>query len=95
MIGASRLLNGGSVLVSIIYQANRIPFGEILSSKSISEEISDTVSVDDISTVEDPNINITHAELPTEPFIDKFVEPFVIIGATGVAVYLFFHVRSQ
>ena len=67
---------------------------EILYSGSPSKMLSDTVAVDDIEKLEHTGVNVTHGELPSENFLDRIVEPFVIIGATGVAVYLLFHIRS-
>ena len=67
---------------------------EVLFSGSLSKQAADTVAVDDIQTIELPSVKSTHGELPAESFLDRIVEPFVIIGVTAVAIYLFFHVRS-
>jgi hypothetical protein len=67
---------------------------EILSSGTHSRMYTDTVAVDDIGSIENESINVTRGELPSEAFLDRFIEPFVIIGATGVAIYLLFHIRS-
>jgi len=67
---------------------------EVLLSHSFNEHYADTVFVDDVGALELSSVKATHAELPSEMFLDRILEPFVIIGATGVAVYLFFHIRS-
>jgi len=67
---------------------------ELLFTQSMKEEFADTVRVDDIPGLELPSARSTHGELPSGSFIDRVIEPFVIIGATGVVVYLFFHVRT-
>jgi hypothetical protein len=83
-----------TVMAEVICQAIKNASREILFSKSFSEHSIDTVSVDDISTIEYSAARSTHGELPAEDFLDRIVEPFIIIGATGVVIYLFFHVRS-
>jgi len=67
---------------------------EVLYSGAPAVESADTVRVDEIQNLELASVRATHAELPAETFPDRVLEPLVIIGATGVAVYLFFHVRS-
>ena len=68
--------------------------GEVLYSGSPKRESVDTVSVESIPSIETAAIKSTHGELPSETFLDRIIEPVVLIGATGVAVYLFFHIRS-
>jgi len=67
---------------------------EVVYSGSTAQESVDTVAVDNIPDLELPSARSTHAELPAESFLDRVLEPVVIIGATGVSIYLFFHVRS-
>ncbi|HYQ86883.1 MAG TPA: hypothetical protein VES59_06545 [Bacteroidota bacterium] len=67
---------------------------EVLYSGAPAVESADTVRVDEIPNLELASARSTHAELPAETFPDRVLEPLVIIGATGVAVYLFFHVRT-
>lgn len=83
-----------TISVDCSYQIQNRGTKEVLRSESLSRSYGDTISVDDVSQVESDGVRSTHAELPSENFLDKIVEPFVIIGATGVAVYLFFHIRS-
>ena len=54
----------------------------------------DTVKVDDVPELETASAKSTRGELPSDGFLDRVVEPFVIMGAAGVAIYLFFHVRG-
>ena len=68
---------------------------EILFSGLLKEQSADTVAVDDIPNLELASAPSTHCELPNETFIDRVIEPFIIIGATGAAVYLFFYVRTK
>jgi hypothetical protein len=92
LFGAERVQR--SITAGFSFETLDTRSGEILSTWTLSRASTDTVDVDDISELEQPSTRSTHAEIPNEPFIDRFVEPFVIIGATGVAVYLFFHIRS-
>ena len=67
---------------------------EVLYSNSPVKVVTDTVLVDDIPMLERDVPTHGRAELPSEMFFDRAVEPLLIIGATGIAVFLLFHVRS-
>ena len=75
-------------------QVVRTGTNEVTYSNSPSGEFVDTIFVDDISKLERGASPSVRGELPSEEFFDRAVEPLIIIGATGVAVFLFFHVRS-
>ncbi|MBI1806362.1 MAG: hypothetical protein HYR76_04850 [Ignavibacteria bacterium] len=92
MFGSKKVRRTISVGVSV--ESMNTKTKEVLFSGFLRKEVSDTVAVDDIPTLELASAKSTHAELPPETTFDRIVEPFVIIGATGVIVYLFFHVRS-
>ena len=83
-----------AVAVGFSYQSTSSRTQEVVASGKLSQGYSDTVDVDAISALEYRSAGTTHAEIPPENFLDRVVEPFIIIGATRVAVYLFFHVRS-
>jgi len=83
-----------SIVVHIQAQIYNSQTGSILSGKLLTGEHRDTVSVDDIPLLENANVPMTKADLPDESFIDRFIEPFVIVGTAGVAIFLFFHIRS-
>lgn len=68
---------------------------EVLLSDSFNEQSRDTINADEVNNVELASAPSTHAEIPGEAVIDRLVEPFIIIGATGAVVYLFFYVRSK
>ncbi len=80
--------------VSLAYQSADEETKEIRSSRTLLDDDVDTVSVGEISTLEQPALKSTHAILPDASALDRFMEPLIIVGATAVAVYLFFHVRS-
>ncbi|MBI3364713.1 MAG: hypothetical protein HY033_07375 [Ignavibacteriae bacterium] len=79
---------------SVTCQVVKTATKEVMLSSSLSRELTDTVLVDDISGLERGTPAGGRGELPSEGFFDRALEPLMIIGATGVAVYLFFHVRS-
>lgn len=83
-----------SVTVRVQAQIYDTETGIILSGESLIAEHRDTIYVDDIPMFENPEIPMTKADLPDESFIDRFIEPIIIVGTAGVAVFLFFHIRS-
>lgn len=54
----------------------------------------DTLSVDDVSRVEHPGVAATHAVLPSEGFFSSWLEPLIVVGAIGVAIFMLFTTRS-
>lgn len=68
--------------------------GVVLYGGALARVWSDTVAIDDIGALELAGAPSTRGEIPEGGLLDRFIEPFVIIGTTGVAVYLFFHLRS-
>ena len=69
--------------------------GVVRLSDTFQRSISDTVQVSDIEHLESTGIKSTTGTLPSETFLDRIVEPFIIIGTTGVVVYLLFNIRSS
>ena len=57
--------------------------------------INDTVRVDQINTIENNSYPFTKGQVPAEPFLPSLIEPVIAIGATALAVILFFTVRSK
>ena len=92
MFGTKRVHRNASA--AFAYQIVEKGTGKIIAGGNSTKQYSDVIRMDDISSLENNGIRSTHAEVPTDSFFDRVVEPFVIIGAAGTAVYLFFHVRS-
>jgi hypothetical protein len=67
---------------------------EVIYSGMVKHEMADSVKVDAVPSIENESVPASRATLPSEKGMDRFVEPFVIIGATAVAIFLLFHVRS-
>jgi len=84
-----------TISARLTIQATNNKTGEVLLSKSLNEHSSDTVALNEIFKYELASSKSTQGEIPPENMLDRFIEPFIIIGATGVAVFLFFHIRTQ
>lgn len=68
---------------------------EILLNSLFQSMVRDTIFANMISIVEDKSIPLTIAPLPSGNYLDRLIEPILILGATGAAVYLFYHVRTK
>jgi hypothetical protein len=69
--------------------------GEVRLTDHFARTITDTVRVDDIASLETASVQSTQGAPPRETFLDRIAEPFLIVGATGVAVYLLFNIRTS
>ncbi len=83
-----------SVSVVIPFLTKDVQSNFVIESRTLTYNYSDTISTDFIPSLEQTEFPCTHAPMPERDFFDHLLEPIIIIGATGVAVYLFFHVRS-
>ncbi len=63
--------------------------------KKIQYVYIDTVSYDQLKNLQNISYPFTESEIPAEPFISSFWEPVVAVGATALAVILFFTIRSK
>jgi hypothetical protein len=72
-----------------------IPNGEKLKTFEFEKSIIDTINYDQLTLIENRSYQFTVGNAPDEPFFSNILEPVVAIGATAVAVYLFFSVRSK
>jgi hypothetical protein len=68
--------------------------GKILWSKQFSESMIDTVNFTDVDQMNNSSLPITSFHKPELSFLDSVLEPAIVIFSTGVAVYLFFTIRS-
>ncbi len=80
--------------VALRMTAIRIEDGKILWAKSKGASFVDTVYVDEIPDLQVSSDQIAKGVMPQRSAMEKFIEPFIIVGAAGVAVYLFFTIRS-
>jgi hypothetical protein len=67
---------------------------EVLFVGAVSRAYKDTVNVGDVAELESSSISFTHGEPPGTEFLEDVLEPIIIVGASAVAIYLFFTVRS-
>ncbi len=82
------------VTVTVPFTLSERQTGKVLRSETIEHVFADTVATGEISQLEQQHIPSTVAPLPDRSFFDKLLEPLLIIGSTGVAIFLFFHIRS-
>jgi len=83
-----------SIRLSLIATLTSLSNGKILFSKQISESVVDTVNYADIEKMNNASLPMTNFQRPELSFFDSFLEPAIVIFSTGVAVYLFFTIRS-
>lgn len=83
-----------TVSVSLTARASRSSNGEVILSRDLGSTFEDTMAASDIQRVENSSLPLTRGELEGGSFPGSIVEPAVIVGALGVALYLLFHVRS-
>lgn len=62
--------------------------------QQFDEEFTDTISVAKIDQIENPIVDASKGTLESGGFFSTFLEPIVLLGSIGVAVFLLFHVRS-
>ncbi|HTY11659.1 MAG TPA: hypothetical protein VMF88_11380 [Bacteroidota bacterium] len=80
--------------VSFRFSAIRAADGKVLLSATHARAFSDTVNVDEISKLQESSKQVASASLPERSAFERFIAPLIIAGAAGVAVYLFFTIRS-
>jgi len=66
----------------------------IIGSLTTSRVSRDTLRENDVESMENGEMEFTRGTVPDLDSWDRFIEPFVIIGAAGTAIFLFFQVRS-
>ncbi len=63
--------------------------------KNFHYSYADTVNYEQLQNLQNISYPFTHGEIPAEPFLSSFFEPVGAVGATALAVILFFTVRSK
>ncbi|MGB9695878.1 MAG: hypothetical protein ACP5P3_01685 [Ignavibacteria bacterium] len=67
----------------------------ILLVNSVKAKYQDEVLLDYIDYVQDPELPFTCAELPRMRFTDRYLVPTIMIAVSGLAIVLFFTIRSK
>jgi hypothetical protein len=81
------------VEVGVRMTAMRSVDGKILWAGTKSSLYTDTVYVSDIPKLQQSSEHIARGVMPQRSAMERFIEPFIIVSAAGVAVYLFFTIR--
>jgi hypothetical protein len=68
--------------------------GQLLVGETWREQYTDTVCVEDLDRLETPGVPATRGVLPSEGLFSSLLEPLILLGAVGVAVFLLFTSRS-
>jgi hypothetical protein len=68
--------------------------GRLLVGETWREQCTDTVCVEDLERLETPGVPATRGVLPSEGLFSSLLEPLILLGAVGVAVFLLFSSRS-
>jgi hypothetical protein len=67
----------------------------VLLSNSVKAKYQDKVLLDYIDYIQDQNLYFARAELPKIKFIDQYLVPTIMILISGLAIVLFFTIRSK
>ncbi|MDE3056454.1 MAG: hypothetical protein KGJ59_00670 [Bacteroidota bacterium] len=67
---------------------------QVLWAGTIERSFADTIPVSQIASLEFSSSSVAQGVVPEAPFLERLVEPMIIIAATGIAVYLFFTIRG-
>lgn len=81
-------------IVTATFTSEIIAGGSVVFAGTTNGRASDTVEENRIPDLESGAAQFTRGTVPDLRSLDRFIEPFVIIGATGAAILLFFQVRS-
>ena len=64
-------------------------------SNTINESYEDDFLLDNLKQVENSSYDFAKGQLPEESLLDKVLIPVVVVGASAVAIILFFVIRSK
>jgi hypothetical protein len=68
--------------------------GGTLFTRTYEKQMADTIMTSDVPSVENSALPVTVGRVPESGFFSNLAEPFIVIGALAVGVYLLFAVRS-
>lgn len=60
-----------------------------------NEQYTDSVCICDLARIENEFYSFTHADLPEQKGLKKYIEPFIVMTTTAGIIYLFFRLRSN
>ena len=90
--GRGRLTRSGDVAIQ--YTLTQ-PDGRILAADSCTRSASDTMTKRKAETLRDERYDVTMPDIPPTGLWRRYLEPAVLVAATGIGTYLFFNLRSR
>lgn len=90
--GRGRLTRTGDVAVQVTLTQ---PDGRILATDSCARSASDSVTKDEAEALRDERYDVTMPDIPPTGLWRRYLEPAVLVAATGIGTYLFFNLRSR
>lgn len=81
-------------IITVSFTSELTRGGGVTYAGTTSRSAVDTVDEGNIADFETGSPESTRGAVPGMETFDRFIEPLVIIGAAGVAIFLFFQVRS-
>jgi hypothetical protein len=87
---------GARVVERVVVLAGRAKStgGGKLEYYDVARSLRDTVLMSGVERLSSQAIPFTRMTIPSQGFFDDILEPLVVLGSVGVAVYLLFAVRS-
>jgi hypothetical protein len=67
----------------------------VIKPVEFAESLTDTVNLNEISSIENKSIPFTQGQIPSEPLLSTFWEPIIVVGTLIVTVILLFTVRGK
>lgn len=83
-----------TVAVGVRLEMQQGSTGKILYTGTITAASADTIAVDEIARLGASARHIAAGEPPASSFWEKLLEPAIVTVSSGIAIYLFFTVRS-
>ncbi len=83
-----------TVTAALRFTATRSADGKVLWAGTKKNSFSDTVYVDEIASLQQSSKRIASGVMPDRSALERFIAPLIIAGAAGIAVFLFFTIRS-
>jgi hypothetical protein len=83
-----------AVSIDVRIEAVSVSTGRVLHVETVQRTVRDTIAVDDIAEAGASTRRIAAGEGPGPSFWERILEPAILTVSSGIAVYLFFTVRS-
>lgn len=83
-----------SISVEAIFSFEETATRKLVWAGTIQKSFSDTLLFSDIDNIEQNGVIILKGERKPRKIFDSILDPLIITAATGIAIYLFFTIRS-